>query len=589
MGGYRFGEADNAWQVPAVRAMAAGEFAADYIYSQPLSLSLFFPLVAALSRLFDLSALYFAGYAAASVASAALIYRFAFKTLGSASAAILAVVLLLTKKDIIAGATTWDPLFLPRTAAMPFMILSWLMLIEKKFIGAGLMVGLASALHPLTGVYSGVISVIYLVMTQPGWWRDVVLFSLAALPFAAIVVLTESGPGPALVGADPAWYRAMLVRNIHHLVSDRFLVMAGLLLYGLWVSVRLRDLGRTQGLLQAAIVGSAVAFMYAGGALVVGGLLELENPALAALYPPALTVLQPLRISGLLGILLLVATAGILAEAFNSTRLGAILAAATVMALFHGQWVAGGMLAAAAMISRQAGVWRGVAGGLIALAAAGTAALGDLSLLLLLAAAALLAAALWHLAPLIGAKGASGALAAVVILAGVVPASWAPWLADSLFGVEPEAAARYETAVKIDITGEAAFEEAARWAAAHAAADDVIIIPPWWEGFRIASGRPVYGTWKDGTLVFFRHDLAGAWLGRMALLAAPLAPAGGSRYPDWGVDTYRALRAADFMDAARRFPARYAVSERGSVENLHEVYRGDYVYIYDLSQGGVGL
>jgi len=582
VGGYSFGTADNAWQVPAVRALADGEFAADYVFSNPPSLSLFFPAAAALARVLDIGALYFAGYVAASLATALLLYRLAGKILGSAPAAILAVVLLMTKKDLVAGATTWDALFLPRTAAMPFMLLSWLMLIEGKFVRAGASLGAAAALHPLTGVYSGVISLIYLFSTNRRWMRGAGLLALAAAPFGAITVLAARGASPPFFTGEASWQRAMLVRNIHHLSSNRFPLMAALLLYAMWVARRLAGRGRPQALLQAAAAAAALAFMYAAGALAAGRLAGLSHPALALLKPPAAALLQPLRVCGPLGILLLLATAGVLAQALRKGPLAAGVAACAAVAIFHEHWVVSALLIAAAVIAAGDLRARTAGAAALALAAAAAAAVFHPVLLVLLVLTAALSVLLGASARRIAARPSSGALAAVVLVAGALPASWAPAAAGKLFALKTEGNDRYERSVELEITGPAPFEEAARWAAANTAPDEVIIIPPWWEGFRVASGRPVFGTWKDGTLVFFRRELARQWLARMALLGAPLRGGTGSRYPPSGKAAYRALSGADFLRAAGRFPARYVVTDRGSIDDLTEVYAGEHVKVYEL-------
>ena len=119
VGGYSFGDADHAWQLPSVMAMN-GEFQGDYAFSSPPRLSLFFPAVASLARLQPLSRIYLAGYIAASIATVFAIFALASTLLGSHRAALFAVVLLLVKHDVSAGALTWDPRFLPRVHAAWF-------------------------------------------------------------------------------------------------------------------------------------------------------------------------------------------------------------------------------------------------------------------------------------------------------------------------------------------------------------------------------------------------------------------------------------------------------------------------------------
>lgn len=587
VGGYAFGAADESWQVPLVRGIASGEYLKDYIFNPPPRLSLFFPLAALPSHLVRLEYVYFAGYAAASIATAIGVYLLAQKMLASRPAAFLAVVLLLTGKDVAAGATTWDAYFLPRTAAMPFLIFSWWMMLEEKPGRAGVLMGVAFALHPLTGIYGGAIAVAATLLAGRETPGALARFAAGAAAPVIATALYVRGSAAPLWKAGEDWYQAMLVRNIHHIALGNFFVFAGLLAYALAAGVYAGISGGKARLLIGGTAVASVAFMYAAAAQLAGQAWGLEFPERALLDPPALALIQPLRVSGPLGILAIVATGAILWKAMQKGLVARFTAVGAVSALAADHSVTGiAFLAAAILAQTGARAVRtlAVAAGVGALAGTFAYNKGLFVLILGVAATAALAALSLKKTKFFGA---TATLVAAVVLLGIVPAGWAARAAQRTFGQATTSdAGKFRRQVAIEANGDAAMEEAARWIGANTKPSDVTIIPPWWEGFRVVAQRPAYGTYKDGSLAFFNEKLAGDWLDRMEALHVPLRVGGGPNLSEADRLSYATLTRADIVEASRRAPADYAVRFSDDLEGLEEAYSGSYVTIYKLEAPG---
>ena len=581
--GYGFGGGDQSWQIPLVRGLASGEMLKDYIFSPAPRLSFFFPLVALVVKVWPADVVFFAGYLAASVATAAALYLLAARMLESRPAALLAVVMLMVGKDVAAGATTWDAAFLPRTAAMPLMLFSFYYLLKGRPAVAGVFMGFTFALHPLTGVYTGVIAAAAIVVAEVKTWQTLWRFGLGAAFLVAATLLYARGQAVPIWSAPAAWYQAMVVRNLNHLAYGNLFVLAGLLVYGLFAAMSVGLSGGRARLLFGAIAVCAVVFMYTSGAQVVAHFLDLEFREIALMKPPIIAVLQPLRISGPLGILILVATAGMLWRAMQKglvVRLSAI-GAAVALALAH--YAIGVVLVASSLLAQRQSRASRTAAVALALAALTAAAVSHWEFLILTSAvmvASVVAAFAWRNTRF---SAASATLLAIVVLLGFVPVDWAARAAVSTFGREAsDVDSRYLRDVEIGFSGETALLEAGAWIRAHAAPDEVSIVPPWWASFRVAAERPVYGTYKDGTLVFFNAALASEWMERMSALHVPLGPRGASSMPDEARLGYSLMVTEDVVVAARLHPARYVVRMEDDLPGLPTVYSGAHCCIYEI-------
>ncbi|MCD6404657.1 MAG: hypothetical protein J7M19_02400 [Planctomycetes bacterium] len=592
VGGYRFGVADNAWQVPAVRALATGEFSHDYIFQAPPKLSLFFASFAFLGRRLAIEPLYFAAYVSASMASTVALFLLARRMLASPSAALLAVLLLLTRKQVVAGANTWDPLFLPRVAAMPFLLLGWLYLLKGRFANAGLLLGGAFAVHPLTGLYGGAIGVLTIVISRPRCGRPLGRFAAGAAPLVLLALWYARGTGAPILNASADWYRAMLVRNLHHLKPTGFPRMAGLLLFGLWAGSSFgwgKDSKRCD-LLLGATAAAAIVFMYFAAAETFGRIIGLAEPERALLNPPALAVLQPLRISGVFGILVLIAIAGVMWQGAGKGLLGRLAMAGAAVALFFAHLVVGVIFLAAVILAGR-GTSRSRSAGVIAVMIAGlvVSLVFHKTLLVLLFAVGGLSIISTGVLRGMLITPAAATLGVLVVIVGVLPVKWAPLAARRVFGdgVNVETS-RYVHPIRLTVSGNAAFLEASAWISENVRPDEITIIPPWWEGFRAASGRPVFGTYKDGTLIFFDEDLAGEWLARMSLVGMRLAENTGPNLPRCERNAYAVLDERQVLEAARRFGAAYIVRPEGGLPGFAQVYAGHHVHIYRIPAAAAG-
>lgn len=582
--GYSFGVADHSWQVPLVRGLANGGFLKDYIFNPPERLSFFFPILGFFARYARIEYVYFAGYVLASVATTLAIYLLATKMLQSRPAAFLAVILLLVGKDVAAGATTWDALLLPRDAAMPFLLFSWWSILRDKPLTAGAFMGLAFALHPISAIHGAIIAAVALAMADKRRLASLALFA-GGMAVPAAITLWYILPSPApLFEAPGSWYDAMILRNIHHIAPASVPLFAGLLLYALAVGRLVRIAGGRTRLLVAATGVTAVVCMYAGAAQLAGRALGLDDPRAALLHPPVLATLQLLRISGPLGILVLIATAGLLWKAMQEGFIARVSAVGALVAISSSHYAVGVLFLAAALLSHRESRVARTAAVLLAVTALVTALVAHKTLFMLVLGV-VACAVLLTLATRTRVKAAAASLVATIVLLGIVSPHWAVVGARRAFGGAIDEAP-YAGRVNIGVTGDRPMMEAAAWLKLNAAPDDVTIVPPWWEGFRVASDRPAYGLYKDGTLAFFNAGLAGSWLERMEALNVPLYDSGGSRLGDRERRFYMGLTPGQVQVAAERFPAQYVVRLEPDMPPAKLVFSGRYVSIYRIAQSG---
>ncbi len=586
VGGYSFGAADHSWQVPLVRGMAASAVMKDYIFNPPQVLSFFFPLAAIFARFFSVESVYFAGYVHASIFTSVGLYLVARIMLSSRPAAIIAVILLMIGKDVAAGATTWDAMFLPRTAAMPLMLFAWWHILRSRPTPAGVFMGLAFALHPLTAVYGSAVVFLSMLFAEGRLYMAACKFSLGAAVPVIITVLYAGSSSMPLFSAPAAWYEAMVMRNIHHLTYDNFLQLAALLAFAVFSAAHVGLSGGRSRLLLGATAASAFAFMYVSLGQVAGYLLDLHFREIALMKPPAIALLQPLRVSGPFGILVLVAVAGMIWRSMQKGLVARLAAAAALAALMWCHYVAGALFLAAALFAQNdSRIERGISVALAIAALAGTALYRQTLLIIISAVltASVLAAFTTRNTRV---SSAAATLVATVVLLGLVPSGWAQRACERTFGSRGAFAdQRYSEPIDLHVVGEPALIEAADWINRNTEKDDVCMVPPWWESFRVASDRPVYGLYKDGTLVFFDAQLGEEWLSRMGALHVPRRPGAGSRMSESDKLSYEFLNAQTLREALSIHPANYVVRTSEDLDTLEAVYRGKNCFIYEFSTG----
>jgi hypothetical protein len=583
VGGYSFGAGDQACWVPLVRGFAEGRYLNDYTLQNPPRLSFFVPLVGSLARIVPIETVFFAGYVLASISAAVALYLLAERMLASRPAAILAVVMLQTGKFIAAGTSTWEQSLVPSTAAMPLALFAWWMLLKSRPAWAGFLMGLAFAIHPLAGLYASAIAVAAIIVGEPETWPPLWRFCAGMLAPCAATVLYALGSRTPILSAPPEWYHAMLLRNLYHIAPASYVLLACALAWAVAAAAYVGVAGGKSRLLLGATGVTALVFTYSAGALIAGHAADFEFREMALLKPPLLAILQLPRISGYFGILIFVATAGVLWSAMQKGLVARLSAAGAAVAFSFSHYAVGMSFLAAALLSQGRSGRMRATGVALALAAVSAAAVYHKTLVVLISAVVVTGVVAALAARNTRFSAASAALLAALALVGLVPAGWAGRAALRTFG--PAASAdslRYVRPVEIYAGGNEAMLEAAGWIARNAAPDEVTIIPPWWESFRVLAQRPVYGTYKDGTLIVFNASLAGPWLDRMAALRVPLAFHGGPIMRDADRPMYSMLREDDIALAAKRHPARYAVRLSADLPTFREAFRGAHCSIYEI-------
>lgn len=98
-----------------------------------------------------------------------------------------------------------------------------------------------------------------------------------------------------------------------------------------------------------------------------------------------------------------------------------------------------------------------------------------------------------------------------------------------------------------------------RWVRDHSSPDDLMLTPPDCEGFRVFSERPVVGEWKDGAAILWDRDFAGDWTAWYASVGGQLPPASDAKIWERLARAWYSREQADIEQMARTAGAKYIV------------------------------
>lgn len=153
--GYQFGKFDNeAYMSEVINKANPSFFHNDHLFNEPSGKCNFWiPVMAMLSRYFDLEKLCFAGYLLSVFIIFWAIYHISLNIFKSRASALMSVLLLLTNRGV--GATmdrTFDIIFSMRIMPLALSLVAVLFLMRNRLVLASFLSGLAFILHPLTPI-----------------------------------------------------------------------------------------------------------------------------------------------------------------------------------------------------------------------------------------------------------------------------------------------------------------------------------------------------------------------------------------------------------------------------------------------------
>ena len=122
----------------------------------------------------------------------------------------IALALVAPANVALGGAPTLDSLLVPRGLALPLELLAVSLALERRWLGAWLLVGIAVDLHAPSGVALGVGMLAAWWPERDRWWTP----GLAV--FAAAPVLVLSGAAGRLAPMDLPWWGLAQARLAHH-------------------------------------------------------------------------------------------------------------------------------------------------------------------------------------------------------------------------------------------------------------------------------------------------------------------------------------------------------------------------------------
>jgi hypothetical protein len=334
-GGYRYGIGDQAFYVPAiVQHLDAGLFPRDrlLLHAQDRFMVLDDAL-AGLTRMTGLPVpwVFFGGYLLAMVllfgglvALGRAMYR------SSWTVVLLTAVLTLRHRITQTGANTLESYFQPRMMAFALGVWALAAFLRGKGTMSLVLIVIACATHPTTGLWFGIWIAVALAVTDVSW--RVPIFTLVAGASAVAVWLVSFGPLRGhLARIDPQWASVMAGKD--YIFPADWGPSFWLINFGyLAVAVLLYQMRRHRGVAAARELGLIV-----GGAALVAAFL-LSWPMMSSGIALALQ-LQTSRIFWMLDLLASLYIAWLLAEVPPARVRRAIVALVVSVAVLRGVYV----------------------------------------------------------------------------------------------------------------------------------------------------------------------------------------------------------------------------------------------------------
>jgi hypothetical protein len=112
------------------------------------------------------------------------------------------------------------------------------------------------------------------------------------------------------------------------------------------------------------------------------------------------------------------------------------------------------------------------------------------------------------------------------------------------------------------------------YAQKYSAKDDLFLVPPYMNDFTTYSQRAVVGDWAEGsTLIYLDRQFTEEWFSRMADLNCK---------PFKGFYGFNMITTAGVENAARKYGAKYVISEKPKTFNLEKIYENSGFILYQV-------
>ena len=109
----------------------------------------------------------------------------------------------------------------------------------------------------------------------------------------------------------------------------------------------------------------------------------------------------------------------------------------------------------------------------------------------------------------------------------------------------------------------------------HSQKDDLFIVPPYMNDFTTYSMRAILGDWAEGsTLHYLDNQFTQEWFSRMYDL--------GCKPPRW-FDEYNRLKTDKILKVARKYGAKFVVTEKPKTFDLHKLYENKKFILYEAT------
>jgi len=120
--------------------------------------------------------------------------------------------------------------------------------------------------------------------------------------------------------------------------------------------------------------------------------------------------------------------------------------------------------------------------------------------------------------------------------------------------------------------------EIQKFAKLHSEKDDLFIVPPYMNDFTTYSKRAVLGDWAEGsTLLYLDNQFTQEWFDRMSDL--------GCKPFNW-FQEYNSLKTEEILKVAKKYGAKFVVSEKPKTFNLNKLYENKRFILYEAKYLG---
>lgn len=182
--------------------------------------TLYYYFLAALAPVFQykLTLLFFVVYGLTLAATFYSIYSLTLALFKNQRAAWLALILLSFSFPVLGSVRIWESMLMERTLTLPWLLVSVVFMLRKRYVPAVLLQALAFNFHALSAIHLIVLSWVGMLAWQGWQWRYLRYAAFfIALISPVLYFKISASTGDSMVSFSQLWMNVMEARNGHHI------------------------------------------------------------------------------------------------------------------------------------------------------------------------------------------------------------------------------------------------------------------------------------------------------------------------------------------------------------------------------------